>query len=176
MWFEPFRFSGNYYNQFPTNVLKEWTEILDGRDFFDFNSKVDVIVTNPPFSILGTARKPYTLEKMRHPAVLRKCVELQPRVISLLTGVLNVSLARTQFMKQNGYHIAGEYRCAVDGWFGSAVATTYVKSASAFDFRVRQDTATYKLVKLTAEDFASPVYRSSEGVPAPTTGMCSMYV
>ena len=79
-------------------------------------------------------------------------------------------------MNKNGYYIAGEYRFAVSGWFGSAVATTNVKSASPFDFRVRQDTATYKLIKLTEEDYASPVYRSSEGVPAPTTGMCSMYV
>ena len=39
VWLEPFRFSGIYFNQFPPNVTAEWCEILDGRDFFDFNGR-----------------------------------------------------------------------------------------------------------------------------------------
>ena len=42
-WYDPFRNSGSYYNQFPDAVSKEWSEIIDGRDFFQFNKKVDII-------------------------------------------------------------------------------------------------------------------------------------
>ena len=33
VWYDPFRNSGNYFHQFPKGD-HEWSEILDGRDFF----------------------------------------------------------------------------------------------------------------------------------------------
>ena len=53
-WLEPFRFSGNYYDQFPAHVQKEWTELFDGRSFWQYQGKPNVICTNPPFSCLGS--------------------------------------------------------------------------------------------------------------------------
>ena len=38
IWYDPFKNSGNYYNNFP-NDNKLWSEILDGKDFFDFSIK-----------------------------------------------------------------------------------------------------------------------------------------
>jgi len=38
-----------FYNVLPGN--KHRTEISDGLDFFDFNEKVNWVITNPPFSI-----------------------------------------------------------------------------------------------------------------------------
>ena len=37
-----------------TNILPqaEWCEINEGRDFFDWNKKVDWIISNPPFSVM----------------------------------------------------------------------------------------------------------------------------
>ena len=46
IWYDPFKNSGNYYNQFP-NDNKVWSEILEGEDFFDFNMEVDIICSNP---------------------------------------------------------------------------------------------------------------------------------
>jgi hypothetical protein len=48
IWFDPFKNNGSYYNQFPTEN-KVWTEILDGKDFFQFNESVDIICSNPPY-------------------------------------------------------------------------------------------------------------------------------
>ena len=47
VWYDPFKNNGSYYNQFP-NENKLWSEILDGKDFFDFNEKVDIVCSNPP--------------------------------------------------------------------------------------------------------------------------------
>lgn len=44
--------SGAFYDQLPNNVEKDWCEIDKGRDFFDYNKKVDWIISNPPYSIL----------------------------------------------------------------------------------------------------------------------------
>ena len=36
VWYDPFKNSGSYYNQFPSDN-KKWSEILENKDFFDFN-------------------------------------------------------------------------------------------------------------------------------------------
>lgn len=46
---DPFRGEGAFYNNFPCG-FKEWCEIKEGRDFFDFKGKVDWIISNPPYS------------------------------------------------------------------------------------------------------------------------------
>jgi len=45
---EPCKGTGNFLKFLPKNAL--WCEIKEGKDFFDFNEKVDWIITNPPWS------------------------------------------------------------------------------------------------------------------------------
>lgn len=47
---EPFKGDGSFYDYLPENSY--WCEIELGVDFFDWNKKVDWVVTNPPFSNL----------------------------------------------------------------------------------------------------------------------------
>tara|TARA_Y100000310_G_scaffold345213_1_gene462749 strand:+ start:2533 stop:3039 length:507 start_codon:yes stop_codon:yes gene_type:complete len=47
---EPFRGDSAFFEQLPGAPL--WCEITEGRDFFDFTTSVDWIITNPPFSNL----------------------------------------------------------------------------------------------------------------------------
>lgn len=49
---DPFKGGGAFYNQYPDFVIKDWCEIDDGRDFFDYTNKVEWIISNPPYSIL----------------------------------------------------------------------------------------------------------------------------
>ena len=49
---DPCRGTGVFYNNFPESVEKDWCEISEGRDFFNYNAHVDWIVSNPPYSIL----------------------------------------------------------------------------------------------------------------------------
>lgn len=50
VFYEPFRGIGNLYEQVVNNT-KYWSEIVDGKDVFDFDKidEVEVIYTNPPF-------------------------------------------------------------------------------------------------------------------------------
>lgn len=54
---DAFMGNGAFYNQYPENVEKDWCEIDKGRDFFEYNDKVDWIVTNPPYSIFDEVLK-----------------------------------------------------------------------------------------------------------------------
>lgn len=47
---EPFRGAGAFTKWLPPDTA--WCEIQEGRNFFDFDTPVDWIVTNPPFSNL----------------------------------------------------------------------------------------------------------------------------
>lgn len=47
---EPCRGSGNFYHLL-ANTKRDWCEIKEGRDFFDYRGHVDWIITNPPWSL-----------------------------------------------------------------------------------------------------------------------------
>jgi|TARA_R110000796_G_C14483630_1_gene426977 hypothetical protein len=47
---DPCRGQGAFYNNYPTYCDKDYCEISEGKDFFDYNKKVDWIITNPPWS------------------------------------------------------------------------------------------------------------------------------
>lgn len=42
------RGEGAFYN---TGAFTDWTEISEGRDFFEWKERTDWVITNPPFSI-----------------------------------------------------------------------------------------------------------------------------
>lgn len=49
---DAFKGGGAFYNQLPDYVEKDWCEIDEDKDFFDYQNKVDFIISNPPYSIL----------------------------------------------------------------------------------------------------------------------------
>lgn len=48
---DAFKGKGSFYDNYPEGVEKDWCEIDEGRDFFEYNEHVDWIITNPPYSI-----------------------------------------------------------------------------------------------------------------------------
>jgi len=114
IWYDPFKNSGNYYNNYPTEH-KVWSEILEGKDFFDFNMEVDVICSNPPYSCIDK--------------VLQKSVSLNPRVISYLFGVNNLTAKRIEFMNEHGYGLKKCIMLKVWDWFGLSFIVTFEKGS-----------------------------------------------
>ena len=114
VWFDPFYGAGVYFSNFPTES-RVWTEIEKGKDFFAYEGKVDVICSNPPYSMID--------------AVLKKSVELGPSVISYLLLHGAMTPKRMEFMKAAGYGLTGIYTCKVFKWYGMAEAYTFTKGA-----------------------------------------------
>lgn len=112
IWYDPFKNSGNYYNNFP-NDCKVWSEILEGKDFFNFDMEVDIICSNPPYSMIDK--------------VLEKSISLNPHTISYLIGVNNLTAKRIETMNKAGY---GLYKCVmlkVWDWFGLSYIVYFKK-------------------------------------------------
>jgi len=57
---EPFRGEGSFYNNFPEFTANSWCEIEEGIDFKDFDydtSKIDWVISNPPFRLENLDKK-----------------------------------------------------------------------------------------------------------------------
>ena len=124
VWYDPFRNSGSYFNQFPHSCkvgyhkprplgTHVWSEILDGKNFFDYNEPVDVICSNPPYSMIDK--------------VLEHSVELKPHTIQYLLGVGNLTAKRIEFMENAGYGIVKFHMCKVFKWYGMSAIVTWEK-------------------------------------------------
>lgn len=110
---DPFRGSGAYFNLFDEyfyNCKYEWCEIEAGRDFFDYTGSPDIIVSNPPYSII---------EK-----ILEHCYFLRPKIISFLLSAHNITPHRIQRANDMGYYVLDYTLCRVDRWFGVSVILT----------------------------------------------------
>lgn len=124
IWFDPFKNSGSYYNQFP-NENKVYSEILEGKDFFEFEDNVDIICSNPPYSLLDK--------------VITKSIDLQPKVINYLIGVGNLTARRIEMLEKAGYGLTKFHICKVYKWYGMSVIVQFEKgkdSIISFDREV----------------------------------------
>ena len=114
IWFDPFKNSGVYYDQFPTDKKnKKWTEILENKDFFKFDKKIDIICSNPPYSILNK--------------VFEHSIKLNPRIISYLIGINNLTAKRIEMMNKAGYGLTTMYMTKIYKWFGMSVIVIFEK-------------------------------------------------
>jgi DNA modification methylase len=114
--YEPFSGQGAYLNQFSQNGFNNRvvsTELDKGENFFDFNEQVDYIISNPPYSFIDN--------------VLEKSVSLQPKMISYLIGVNNLTAKRIEYMNKNGYFLTKLKMCKVYKWFGMSFICVFIK-------------------------------------------------
>tara|TARA_R110000751_G_scaffold10066_1_gene37439 strand:- start:74 stop:646 length:573 start_codon:yes stop_codon:yes gene_type:complete len=112
IWYDDSRGKGVYYNNF-LSPNKEWSEITEGKDLFDFNKKIDIICGNPPYSFLNE--------------IFEKSVSLQPRIISYLIGQQNLTPHRLVYMRQNNYGLTKLHLCKVRGFFGYSAICVWEK-------------------------------------------------
>ena len=106
VWFDPFKNTGRYYNAFPTDN-KVYTEILEGKDFFEYDGEVDIMCSNPPYSMWKD--------------IYKKTLELNPRIISFVMAEPALTRARMCNMESAGYKITKIHkfdvkRCTKEQW------------------------------------------------------------
>jgi len=95
---EPFRGGGAFYDKLKEYSDNEvlWCEIDEGEDFFDFNDKVDWVITNPPYSIFDK--------------ILPKLLEVADNnVVVIPVNKLLSSMPRLMDIKRAGHGIRDVY-------------------------------------------------------------------
>lgn len=109
----------NYYNtfaeMFDKNNTFDYTEIELGLDFFNYDKKVNIIISNPPYSIIDK--------------ILQYSVKLQPHTISYLIGQHNLTNKRIEYMNNNGYYLSKLYFTKIYEWYGMSIIVVFTKKA-----------------------------------------------
>jgi hypothetical protein len=113
---EPFRGEGAFYDAFPSNVVKEWTEIEDGRDYLSHEGMIDHVITNPPFRVeTGVKRVNSFWIILNHFSnkVRKSCAFLiNEKCFSALTP------KRIKILNNKGLHLHKIVTCSVKKWYG----------------------------------------------------------
>ena len=123
---DPSRGQGVIYNNLPTFCEKDWAEITEGRDFFEYDKPTDTIICNPPFSI-------YT-------KWIQHCIKLNPQKIALVIGCLNLTTIRLKLLEDNGYFMTKMSIVNVRGWFSNTYLVLFEKGGTPI---ISYDTARY---------------------------------
>ena len=88
---EPFKGGGAFYDCMPLGRT-DWCEIDEGVDFFEYNKKVDWIITNPPYSIFKE--------------ILPKMLEIADNIVIVIpANKLLSSMPRLMDIKRAGCNI-----------------------------------------------------------------------
>ncbi|HAI19259.1 MAG TPA: hypothetical protein DCM10_15260 [Xanthomarina gelatinilytica] len=106
-WCDPCKNDGSYYDQFPDYSMGEYCEILEDKDFFDWepsHSGDQIIIGNPPYSILD--------------AWLKHTLECNPDCFSYLIGQGALTTRRMEWIEDAGYTITRLHLTKVYKWYG----------------------------------------------------------
>ena len=88
---------------------------MDGRDFFTYDKPVDIICSNPPYSMIDD--------------VIKKSIELNPRVISYLIGQGNMTAKRIEDFNKAGYYLKQTKMLKVMTWYGMSYIVVFEKDS-----------------------------------------------
>ena len=127
---EPFKGGGAFYDNFPEEHPKDYCEIDEGRDFFAYDGRCDVIITNPPFRIEGADGKRVN--------ALVKCMDKSFQVANKTVGVLinvkcfnGLTPLRLAKWKNEGWAVTHIHIVNVKKWFGRYYYVVFQKGAES---------------------------------------------
>jgi len=101
---DPAAGSGVFYRNFPSCNKKYMCEIEKGSNYFEFNKKVDWIITNPPYSILNK--------------YLEHSLKLARKGIAFLVGSYSITPLRLDLIQKYGFTVTHLHYFKVSSWFG----------------------------------------------------------
>ena len=99
---DPCRGAGVFYNNLP-ECKKDWCEITEGKDFFEYKVHVDLVISNPPFSIWNKW--------------LDHTCEITDKFCYLM-GAMNLTDSRVRELNAKGFGITAIRCLKVHAWFG----------------------------------------------------------
>jgi hypothetical protein len=104
-----------WFNNFPCN--KDYCEIDEGLDFFEYSKQVDWIVGNPPFT-------DFIKFLMHSPSIARKG-------FAYLIGhsrLNQVTPKRLSILEEKGFYLSGIQICTFKAWFGRYYFLIFTRS------------------------------------------------
>ena len=109
---DPSKGGGVFYDNLPTNCIKDYCEISENKDFFNYNDNVDLIIGNPPYSLWD------------------KWIEHTMKITDkfcYILGCFNFTDARVRKIINNGFGITKIHLLKIDWWFGPSYIVIFEK-------------------------------------------------
>jgi len=109
-----------WFNNFPVKN-KDWVEIEKGRDFFEYDKKVDWCVGNPPFRLL--------------PKMVEKASNISNFGIGFLMsidGINSLTPLRLEKLKNKGFSMKRLFVVTCKRWFGRYYFVIFTKEDNDF--------------------------------------------
>ena len=103
---------GIFYDNLPEYVNKDWCEIDKGKDFFEYDKKVDCIIGNPPYSLLNKW--------------LDHTMELTDKFCYILG--FNLNDTRLKRITDKGFGITRMHIIDIDWWFAHSFILIFEKN------------------------------------------------
>ena len=112
---DPCKGSGRFYDNLP-ECNKDWCEITDNKDFFEYTDRVDLVIGNPPFSMWNKW--------------LEQTIKITDKFCYIM-GTMNVTDARLRMLEKHGYGVTKIHYVRVDYWYGYHVCLVIEKGAKS---------------------------------------------
>tara|TARA_R110001592_G_scaffold305669_1_gene578292 strand:+ start:399 stop:1004 length:606 start_codon:yes stop_codon:yes gene_type:complete len=109
---DPSKGGGVFYDNLP-ECNKDYCEITEDKDFFEYDKEVDIIIGNPPYSIWTKW--------------IEHTIQLNPKKFCYIFGQMNVTSTRLQNIFDAGYIVSKFHICKVDWWFGHSFVCIFEK-------------------------------------------------
>jgi len=127
---EPFKGEGSFYDNLPSNVVKDWTEIEDGRCYTSYESECDWVITNPPYRLeTGTKRiNSFWIILNHFSDKVRKGMAflINEKCFSALTP------KRIKILNDKGVYLHKIVTCSVKKWYGRYFFLIFKKEGCNF--------------------------------------------
>jgi len=112
---DPCKGSGRFYDNLP-ECNKDWCEITDNKDFFEYNDRVDLVIGNPPFSLWTKW--------------LEHTIKITDKFCYIM-GSMNLTDVRLRMLEEKGYGITKIHMVKIDWWFGHSLCIVVEKGAKS---------------------------------------------
>ena len=109
---DPCRGAGVFYDNLPNKCIKDYCEIEDGKDFFEYNEKVDLIIGNPPYSLWNKW--------------IEKTSELTDKFCYIMNN-FNMTPVRLNKIKELGFGLTYMKILRIDWWFAESYICIFEK-------------------------------------------------
>ena len=127
---EPFKGEGAFYNNLPDNVVKEWTELEEGRCYTSHIGMVDWIISNPPFQLEAKIKRVNSFWYL-----LNYFADKVNKGIAFLandTCFATLTPKRIKELNQKGLYLKKFITCSIKKWRGRYLFLIFTKKECNF--------------------------------------------
>jgi hypothetical protein len=131
--YEPFKGEGHFYNQFPDLVHKDWSEILEGRNFITYKKPVDWVITYPPFKMDLLKGNESVFFRILNYFATENRVRKGICLLASKESYMSITPRRMQVLNSKGWFLSKQVVCNVSECRGRMVFMMFSKKGMTFE-------------------------------------------